>query len=144
MMTELGYSIETSAVERKLSDSHDKADNSVFVAVLEDAIVGVLSIHAVPLLHIEGMCATITSLFVAPHCRRQGIGSQLLAHAEAFAFKSGCTGINVASAHHRTDAHAFYKAHGFTPDAVNVHFRKKIRKAEQRQKYNVGDATASS
>jgi len=127
MMNELGYPIKTAVVERKLSDSHDDADNAVLVAVVKGSTVGVLSVHALPLLHAEGMFATITSLFVAPDYRRQGIGSQLLAHAESFAYRFGCIGINVASAHRRADAHAFYQAQGFTPDAVNTYFRKEMK-----------------
>jgi len=139
MMNDLGYSIEIAAVERKLSDSQDDAGNFVFVAVVNGATVGVLSVHAMPLLHAEGLFATITSLFVAPDYRRQGIGSQLLAHAEAFALRLGCISINVASAHHRADAHAFYQAIGFTQDVVNTHFRKEMKKTEQTAKITCGD-----
>jgi len=142
LMSDLGYRIAPDAVQRKLSASLSDPGNAVFVADVAGAVVGVVSIHTMPLLHADGCFGTITSLAVAAAHRRRGIASQLLCRAEAFARTGGCVGIGVASAHHRADAHAFYEARGFTRDEKNARFFREMAEAEPRLPADGDDAAA--
>ncbi len=61
----------------------------------------------------EGTIANIDEFVVDDEARGQGIGSALLEYMIEQARKSGCTRIELDSAFHRTDAHAFYEHKGF-------------------------------
>jgi GNAT superfamily N-acetyltransferase len=44
------------------------------------------------------------------------LGRRLVAEAEEYAWNNGCAWIEVTSADHRSDAHAFYEAIGYVQD----------------------------
>jgi GNAT superfamily N-acetyltransferase len=50
---------------------------------------------------------------VSERARGQGVGSRLVAAAEAFATSRGCVRMEVTSADRRTVAHAFYLGRGY-------------------------------
>lgn len=60
----------------------------------------------------------ITALAVADSVRRQGVGRRLLREAEQFARQAGAARIELTSAQHREDAHAFYRACGYDCGAM--------------------------
>jgi glucosamine-phosphate N-acetyltransferase len=61
----------------------------------------------------QGYLAHLDELVVNSADRGRGIGTQLLDEMVALARKADCTRIELDSAAHRTDAHVFYKSHGF-------------------------------
>src|SRR6267143_1378466 len=89
------------------------------VLVAEDpttGIVGVVSVHLVPLFHAPGSLARLTALAVVPGHQRKGAGRALIAAAEAFAWEHDCRRVEVTSGDHREDAHKFYHALGYAID----------------------------
>ena len=78
-----------------------------------EALAGLLSFHAIPLLHTPGNLGRITSLVVHPQLRGRGIGRRLVGVAEGFARESQCERLELTSGEHRHDAHRFYLALGF-------------------------------
>lgn len=89
-----------------------------FVAVEDGLIVGFASVHIKNSLWAEGTLANIDELVVDEDHRGEGIGSALLAHIIDCAGKIGCSRIELDSAFHRTDAHAFYEKKGFEQRAL--------------------------
>ena len=58
------------------------------------------------------------SIYLRPDTVGQGIGRLLLRDAERRARQGGAARLEVTSAGHRTEAHAFYRACGFSEGAV--------------------------
>src|SRR6266481_1649983 len=111
----LGYATPTALVAEKLST----LGSSDTVLVAEDpttGIVGVVSVHLVPLFHAPGSLARLTALAVVPGHQRKGAGRALVAAAEAFAWEHDCRRVEVTSGDHREDAHRFYHALGYEMD----------------------------
>jgi GNAT superfamily N-acetyltransferase len=107
----LGYDTSTTLVGEKLSTLMGSSSDTVLVA--EDPaneIVGVVSIHILPLFHAAGNLARLTALAVAAGHQRKGVGRVLVAAAEAFAWEHDCRRVEVTSGDHRETAHKFYHA----------------------------------
>lgn len=97
------------AYERGLTASNQR----YFVAVDNGLIVGFVSLSFRNSLWQEGLLANIDELVVDDSARGQGIGKSLVEYVTDQARKIGCTRIELDSAFHRTDAHAFYEHLGF-------------------------------
>ena len=113
----LGYDTSATLVAEKLSTLMGSSSDRVLVA--EDptnGIVGVVSIHLLPLFHAAGNLARLTALAVAAGHQRKGVGRALVAAAEAFAWEHDCGRVEVTTGDHREDAHRFYHALGYEMD----------------------------
>jgi len=58
----------------------------------------------------------IEDFIVDRQFRRKGIGTGLMASAEAYAIGSGCSQVILVTEHSRTDAKGFYESRGYAPD----------------------------
>jgi GNAT superfamily N-acetyltransferase len=79
----------------------------------EHGVVGLVATHIVPRLDDDACTCRITDIVVSAAHRRSGIGSALVAAAEAEARKAGAPRLDLSSGEWRADAHAFYASHGF-------------------------------
>jgi GNAT superfamily N-acetyltransferase len=61
----------------------------------------------------EAFVGFVDELVVDEAHRGQGIGTQILDHLISWACERGCNRIELDSAFHRKDAHAFYESRGF-------------------------------
>jgi GNAT superfamily N-acetyltransferase len=116
LLGELGYPSSEPAVRGRLGYLSSNAENPVFVAEYHGEIVGFLSFHIIPLLHLEGGLGRITALVVNARSRGCGLGKSLVAAAECFAWEHGCLRIEITSGDHRSNAHAFYESIGYRVD----------------------------
>lgn len=78
--------------------------------------MGVISLHTFTLFHCEGQLGRVTALSVSASSRRKGIGKLLLQAADEFFLSRGCARSEVTSGDHRTQAHEFYRSHGYCLD----------------------------
>ena len=86
----------------------------VLVAERDGEVAGVCQLIVFThLQHAGGSCAELESVHVRRDFRGQGIGAQLLAHAEQLARGASCYRIQLTSRNVRVDAHRFYEANGF-------------------------------
>lgn len=100
-------------------------NSHVFVATLDDVVVGCLQLTILPGLSYRGTTrALIEDVRVAKSSRGQGIGSHLLSFAEARAADLGCSMIELFVHDSRSDAHRFYETAGYS--GVHRGFRKKL------------------
>ena len=116
-LSSLGYDNTTAEVGGKLAALAESSSDAVIVAVERSAgVVGVISVHVLPLFHAPGNLARITALVVLEGHRGRGAGSALVAEAERFAWQQDCRRVEVTSGDHRMEAHAFYERRGYALD----------------------------
>ncbi len=113
LLGELGYPNTPLFVVRKLDRLKDEAKTKVVVAVRGSQIVGVASIHIVPLFHQEGNLCRITAIVVSEKQRKKGIGTRLIEYAEDYARLHQCIKVEITSGDQRTSAHRFYHRVGY-------------------------------
>jgi GNAT superfamily N-acetyltransferase len=113
LLAELGYPAEASDTLRRLPQIVGRETDGVLVAVRGDEVIGLVSIHAMPLLHREGNAGRITALAVTQSARGEGVGTALVRAAEDWAWSRNCRRIEVTSGDHRHGAHKFYEQVGY-------------------------------
>ena len=117
LLTELGYPEEKSSLETRIKKMSKRINDRVLVAVREARVVGMLSLHIMPMFHLRGRVCRVTSLVVAKDFRNKYIGRRLMDMAEAYARASGCVQVEVTSNARRVDAHLFYDRLGYTEES---------------------------
>ena len=128
VLAELGYSASPKDVARRLAGLDADERSAALVAVTGAEVVGMLTLHMVPVLHEPGDWCRLTALVVAPAARRRGVATALVSAAEEIARDAGCVRVEVTSALHRDGAHEFYRGRGY--GQVSEHFLKPLRAAD--------------
>ena|SRR5712691_4684715 len=113
-MTQLGYPCLADDAAARLGYWPGDPMSGVLVAERDGAVIGCLSVHAVPYLERAGRWARIESLVIGESARGVGAAAALVRAAEQQARRWGCLVMEVASARTGHDAHAFYQRMGFT------------------------------
>jgi GNAT superfamily N-acetyltransferase len=110
---QLGYVIDDEQTKTNLQHILEKKDGKVFVATLDQQVIGWTHIAARVSLE-SGMFYELMGLVVDEQFRGQGAGTQLAKYAVEWAMAQGAARIRVRSNIKRTDAHRFYERLGFT------------------------------
>lgn len=126
LLGELQYPATIEFAVTKIRQLSGRRRDRILIAEKESRIVGVLSLHIMPLLHKQGDLCRVSALIVAEGYRRQYIGRRLMEMAEAYAKANDCFRIEVTSGDHRNDAHQFYDHLGYRE--VSRRFVKDIEK----------------
>ena len=116
LLGELGYSLEVADVQKNIARLSSSSSDAVLVAEAASSIVGIVSLHVIPLFHVIGNLGRISSLVVSFQWQRCGIGRILVQAVEAFGWSQGCLRIEVTSGDHRAGAHEFYRNLGYQLD----------------------------
>jgi GNAT superfamily N-acetyltransferase len=131
---QFGYESDTSVVAERLSRILLRPDQQFFVAEFDGRLVGWL--HAVVSEYVElETFVVISGLVVDKSHRRQGIGTQLMQHAEDWARSQGCSVVRLWSSAGRTVAHDFYQRLGYTKIKTQYSFMKSLD-ADRREDLN--------
>ena len=80
-------------------------------------VVGLASLHWMPVLHRDPPVGRLTALVVGAGARGQGVGRALVEHTARAARAAGCDHLEITCNRRRTEAHAFYRRLGFEPNA---------------------------
>lgn len=117
-LSALGYGTSAGHVIERLASFSKSPVDAVFVALVSGHVplLGVVSVHLLPLFHAPGLLGRITSLAVSSEARSKGVGKALVAAAEEWAWSEGAQRMEVTSGDHRLAAHAFYRAVGYSLD----------------------------
>jgi GNAT superfamily N-acetyltransferase len=119
LLAEMGHTVDAATVRANLHAILKLAPLfRTFVAVRGPSLVGAVSAFASPVLHRPDPVGRVSLLVVTQTCTGQGIGSSLLLQAEGFLRGLGCGRIEVTSATHRLEAHAFYRRRGYTQQGL--------------------------
>ena len=115
-MAQLGYSITEIELEDKLKFIRYSELDSVYIAIKETELVGVISCHVTTLFHQLGSLGRIISFVIHENYRGMGIGKSLISVAEEFFKSKFCVKVEVTSGDHRSEAHSFYQSCGYKMD----------------------------
>jgi GNAT superfamily N-acetyltransferase len=125
LLPDLGYAAKAEDVARRLSRIVEWPDNSVFVAEVDDKLVGLCHVQGVPLVASDGY-AEVQALVVSSSSQRKGVGTKLLMAAVTWSIHKGYTRVRLRSGLHRQEAHLFYEAQGFTRSKPSYAFELSI------------------
>jgi GNAT superfamily N-acetyltransferase len=102
------------AYERAFAQIMQSPDNLLFVATLDDAVIGTFQLTLIPGLVGRGrLRGKIESVHVLPGYRNHGIGARMIAHAIDLARARGAGIVELTSNKQRLAAHRFYERLGF-------------------------------
>ena len=85
----------------------------------EGRIIGNLNLRFERQLHHAGPVAEITEFYIAPDCRKEGVGRELFEKGAAVSKEFGCRQLEADCSQSRDAAHRFYMARGMS----NTHYK---------------------
>ena len=118
LLDALGYPCSAEDAAERIRRVQDDPDQQLLVAELHGSLQGLLCLDVMYYLPLGARTARILALSVSPEARRMGVGRSLLREAEARAREAGALRIELTTADHRTEAHAFYRACGYEDSAL--------------------------
>ena len=114
----LGYPCTPDEAIERLRAVAAEPDQTLLVADRGGSLCGLLGLNLMYYLPLGARTCRITALVVAPAHQREGIGRELLQAAENWARQAGAARIEVTSAKHRNQAHAFYRSCGYSDGSM--------------------------
>ncbi len=114
LLTALGYPCERADALERISAIIDNDRQVLVVARLAGRVSGLMALDFMYYLPLGTYTCRVTALVVTPEAQGRGLGRQLLREAERRARAGGAARIELTSGSQRTDAHAFYKACGYS------------------------------
>jgi ribosomal protein S18 acetylase RimI-like enzyme len=114
----LGYPCPPEEASQRVIDLRGDDNQSLLVADDRGILVGFVCCDLSYYLPLGALTCRITALAVDPKAQRRGVGRLLLREAEALARNAGAVRIELTSAAHREEAHAFYRACNYQDGAL--------------------------
>jgi len=118
LITVLGYPCTPDEALERMHAVDDEPEQALLVADRDGDLCGLLGLDLMYYLPLGARTCRITALVVANAHRGEGVGKELLQAAETWARQAGAARVEVTSAAHRTEAHAFYRACGYEDGAM--------------------------
>jgi GNAT superfamily N-acetyltransferase len=118
LLSALGYPCDVADATQRIASIVDNDRQALILARQHGAVCGLLSLDFMYYLPLGTTTCRVTALVVSEDARGQGIGRVLLRDAERRARLAGAARLEVTSAEHRIEAHAFYRACGFHDGAL--------------------------
>ena len=120
---ELGYEFEIEKTREKLSHILNGNRNKLFVAVVQNAVVGYVHAADYDVVYAPHM-KDIMGIAVSSKFKRNGIGKALLCAVENWAKNTGACGVRLVTGETRTEAHTFYRHCGYNSNKTQLNFNK--------------------
>ena len=118
LITLLGYPCTPDEARERLRAVAAEHDQTLFVADRDGDLCGLLGLDLMYYLPLGARTCRITALVVATAHQGDGVGRDLLQAAETWARQSGAARIEVTSGAQRSEAHAFYRACGYSDGSM--------------------------
>ena len=118
LLTQLGYPCEAADAAERIASMLHNDRQALILARSRGVVCGLLALDFMYYLPLGTTTCRVTALVVATDARGLGLGRLLLRDAEHRARLGGAARLEVTSAGHRTEAHAYYRACGFSEGAV--------------------------
>jgi len=114
LLDQLGYPDTQVFLQSKIERLLTHPDEFLVVAEDQDAIVGMMSVHLIPQLALQGDFARISYFSVDEKHRCRGIGKRLEEYCIEIAKSRNCNRIEVHCHTRREQAHRFYYRQGYS------------------------------
>ena len=121
--TQMGYEYPLDDTRENLARLLADDRHRIFVAVIDNAVVGYVHANDYDLLYAPPM-KNIMGIAVAEPFKRMGAGTALLTAVEQWARESGAAGVRLVSGAGRTGAHEFYRSLGYLGGNRQLNFKK--------------------
>ena len=118
LLTEMGYPCDIDEAVERIDAIAGNDRQALVVARREGAVCGLIAIDFMYYLPLGTTTCRVTALVVSPTAQGLGIGRRLLKDAERRARSGGAARIELTSGSQRTEAHAFYRACGYSDGTV--------------------------
>ena len=118
LLSELGYPCEIDDALERIDAILANDRQALVVARRDGAVCGLIALDFMYYLPLGTTTCRVTALVVTPTAQGLGIGRALLKEAERRARSSGAARIELTSGSQRTEAHAFYRACGYSDGTV--------------------------
>lgn len=118
LLTALGYPCDARDAAARVQAVQADRRQQLLLACIDGVGCGLLGLDVLYYLPLGAPTCRITALVVLPDMQRRGVGRRLIREAERRARQAGATRLELVSAAHRQDAHAFYRAQGFGEGAL--------------------------
>jgi ribosomal protein S18 acetylase RimI-like enzyme len=124
----IGYPQSLKSLEDRLVTYLTSPQYHVFVAEVDNVLVGLVAVYVTHRFIVHGKRCTIEALVVDELCRGHGVGRKLMHTVELFAKNSGCSLIDLVTGIQRTEAHLFYQKMGYrhAGQQEKLYFTKKV------------------
>lgn len=114
LLSDLGYPCDVADAARRIDAIVHNDRQALLVARCGGVVCGLVALDFMYYLPLDTTTCRITALVVTADAQRRGLGRQLLREAERRARAAGAARIELTSGSQREDAHAFYKACGYS------------------------------
>jgi len=118
LLRALGYPCDTDDAMERIASVLDNDRQALVVARNAGAVCGLIALDFMYYLPLGTTTCRITAMVVTPEAQGRGVGRQLLREAERRARTGGAARLEITSGSQRTEAHAFYKACGYSDGTV--------------------------
>jgi GNAT superfamily N-acetyltransferase len=118
LLAELGYPCDLDDASERISAILANERQALVLARREGAVCGLVALDFMYYLPLGTTTCRVTALVVTPSAQGQGIGRHLLKEAERRARGGGAARIELTSGTQRVEAHAFYRACGYSDSSV--------------------------
>ena len=118
LLIEMGYPCEIDDALERIGAILDNDRQVVVVARRDGAVCGLIALAFMYYLPLGTTTCRVNALVVTATAQGLGIGRALLKEAERRARAGGAARIELASGSQRTEAHAFYRACGYSDGTV--------------------------
>ncbi len=122
---EMGYTYPKELMKEKLKKILKQNTDKIFVAVIENKVVGYVHANDYDVMYIDHM-KNIMGIAVSSSYKHLGIGRKLLTKIEEWARNDGASKVRLVSGETRVGAHEFYKRCGYVNDKKQLYFIKKL------------------
>jgi N-acetylglutamate synthase-like GNAT family acetyltransferase len=120
LLGQLGYPTDAAEIPRRLDKMALRPGTTVIVAEEAGQVIGCVTVHLFYSLHTSEPTAWLTAVVVDETARGRGVGTEMVKRAEVWAIQNGALRISLTSALRRTEAHDFYKQHGYEHTGVRL------------------------
>jgi GNAT superfamily N-acetyltransferase len=118
LLQALGYPCETDDAMERIASILDNDRQALVLARNAGAVCGLIALDFMYYLPLGTTTCRITAMVVTPEAQGRGVGRQLLREAERRARTGGAARLEITSGSQRSEAHAFYKACGYSDGTV--------------------------
>lgn len=114
LLTQMGYPCTIADATQRIASINGNDRQVLVVARCDGEVCGLLALDFMYYLPLDSTTCRITALVVRDDSKGRGLGRQLLLEAERRARFAGAARLEITSGSQRTDAHAFYRACGYS------------------------------